>query len=130
VIVLDTHIWIWWVQNDSQLPPSYRHCLSIEQSKGLVICSISLWETALLASRGRLLLPIPCADWMAKALTARGIQVAQLTTEVAIESTNLPGSFHRDPADQIIVGTARTLDCPLITLDGKIRSYPHVKLLP
>jgi len=57
-------------------------------------------------------------------------QLFPLTPEVAVESTYLPGTFHRDPADQIIVATARLLDCPLVTADSQIRSYPHVRLAP
>ena len=55
-----------------------------------------------------------------------GISLLQLTPEIAIESTNLPGNFHRDPSDQIIVATARVHHCPLITSDNKITDYPHV----
>ena len=58
-----------------------------------------------------------------------GIQLLPLTAPIAAESTELPGSFHKDPADQIIVATARVLGVPLITADGQILKYPHVSLL-
>jgi len=128
MIVLDTHIWIWWVRNDPQLPPGFYNLIHAEESSGLGISAISLWEVAMLSSRGRLVLPISALDWLRLALTARGIQVLELTPEVAVASMSLPGGFHRDPADQIIVATARIHDCPLVTLDGKIRNYAHVKL--
>jgi PIN domain nuclease of toxin-antitoxin system len=63
------------------------------------------------------------------ALQYPGIQLLALTPEIAVESTRLPGEFHRDPADQIIVATARIYDCPLLTVDDRILKYPHVKLL-
>ena len=58
------------------------------------------------------------------------IRLLDLTLQIAVESTKLPGNFHKDPADQIIVATARIYDVPLVTMDNKIRNYPHVKLLP
>jgi PIN domain nuclease of toxin-antitoxin system len=58
------------------------------------------------------------------------VQLLQLSPEIAVESTQLPGSFHRDPADQIIVATARLYDCLLVTIDRLIRAYPHVRLGP
>ncbi len=66
---------------------------------------------------------------MDTALNYTGIQLLDLTPQIAIESTRLPGEFHRDPADQIIVATARIHDCPLLTVDDKILNYPHVKVV-
>jgi PIN domain nuclease of toxin-antitoxin system len=130
MIVLDTHIWIWWVRNDPQLPPRHYSYILSEESRGLGVSAISLWEIAMLVARGRLMLPIPCVDWLNRALTARGVRVIELTPEIAWQSMSLPGKFHRDPADQIIVATARVHDCPLVTLDAKIRQYAHVQLAP
>jgi len=58
------------------------------------------------------------------------VHLIELTPRIAVESTQLPAPFHRDPADQIIVATARVYGCPLVTLDGKILSYPHVQHIP
>ena len=69
---------------------------------------------------------MPVHEWFGKALAYPGNRVIELTSEIAIESTELPGEFHRDPADQIIVATARLYDSPLVTSDGKILQYPHV----
>jgi PIN domain nuclease of toxin-antitoxin system len=66
---------------------------------------------------------------METALNYPGVQLLDLTPQIAIESTQLPGNFHRDPADQIIVASARIHDCPLLTVDDKILNYPHVKLV-
>jgi PIN domain nuclease of toxin-antitoxin system len=63
-----------------------------------------------------------------QALGYPGVRLVELTPRICVESTQLPGAFHRDPADQIIVATARVLDVPLVTVDGKILEYPYVKL--
>jgi PIN domain nuclease of toxin-antitoxin system len=130
MIVLDTHIWVWWVRNDPQLPRTFYDFILSEEPTGLGVSAISLWEVAMLASRSRLVLPIDPVDWLNRSIAARGIRVLDLTSEIAVESMRLPGRFHRDPADQLIVATARVYDCPLVTLDGKIRAYPHVRLAP
>lgn len=91
--------------------------------------AISCWEVAKLVEYGRLTLSCPIAEWFDQALAYPGIQLLPLTPRIAVESTQLPGTFHRDPADQIIVATARVYDCPLLTTDDKILHYPHVKLL-
>lgn len=67
---------------------------------------------------------------MDQALAYPGIQLLPLTPPIAVASTQLPQPFHRDPADQIIVATARIYQCPLVTMDTLIRAYPHVQLLP
>jgi PIN domain nuclease of toxin-antitoxin system len=128
MIILDTHIWIWWVRNDPQLPTAFYNYILSEEPNGLGVSAISLWEVAMLAARGRLVLPISTTDWLNRALTARGTRLLELSPEIAAGSMELPGVFHRDPADQIIVATSRAHNAPLVTLDGKIRHYPHVKL--
>lgn len=69
-------------------------------------------------------------DWIQQALAYPGVRLIELSLRICVESTQLPGEFHRDPADQIIVATARIMDAPLRTVDGKILEYPHVKLIP
>jgi PIN domain nuclease of toxin-antitoxin system len=130
MIVLDTHIWVWWVHDDPQLPLNYKAYIQSHETDGLGISIISCWEVAKLVEYGRLSLHIPTGDWINQALAYPGMRLIELTPRVAVESTQLPGSFHRDPADQMIVATARIYDAPLVTLDGRIRSYPHVRLAP
>lgn len=130
MIVLDTHIWIWWVHDDPRLPQAVGDYLQREEAQGLGVSSISCWEVAMLHARGRLQLPLPCLDWLLAALGTRVIQLLQIEPAVAVDSANLPGQFHRDPADQIIVATARVLQCSLVTLDARIRAYPHVQFGP
>jgi PIN domain nuclease of toxin-antitoxin system len=64
-----------------------------------------------------------------EALAYPGVELLELTPRIAVESTQLPGSFHRNPADQIVVATARIWECPLLTADDRILKYPHVTLL-
>ena len=90
------------------------------------VSAISCWEIAKLVEYGRLELPTSLDEWFDQALDYPGVQLLALTPEIAIESTRLPGDFHRDPADQIIVATARVYGCPLVTSDEKIVNYPHV----
>ena len=127
MIILDTHIWIWWVHGDVQLLSDYRDYVQTHESEGLGVCAISCWEVAKLVEGGRLNLPVPVAEWMTKALSYPGIRLLDLSPQVAIEPTQLPGVFHRDPADQMIVATARIYQCPLVTMDQKIRAYAHVQ---
>lgn len=127
--VLDTHIWIWWVNQDPQLPPLHRESISTHERDGLGVSAISCWEVAKLTQLGRLNFSMPVLDWIERAVRYPGIQLVAMSPKIAVESTRLPGEFHRDPADQIIVTTARVLDCPLSTLDEKILDYPHVKLV-
>jgi PIN domain nuclease of toxin-antitoxin system len=129
MIVLDTHIWVWWVHEDPQLTQRQKTWIQEHEEQGLGVSAISCWEVAKLVEYQRLTLPCPVAEWMNQALAYPGIQLLPLTPRIAVESTQLPGSFHRDPADQIIVATARVYDCSLLTADGKILDYPHVKLL-
>ena len=113
----------------AQLPADYLALLRAEAANGLGVCAISCWEVAKLVELGRLHLAIPVDQWLAAALQPP-VQLLPLSPEVAAGSTQLPGAFHRGPADQLIVATARLYDCPLVTLDRLIRAYPHVRLAP
>lgn len=130
MIILDTHIWVWWVHDNAQLPQHYYQYIQQQEGKGLGISIISCWEVAKLIERGRLMLPYPVEEWLDQALVYPGITLLDLTPRICVESTQLPGDFHRDPADQIIVATARVYDCPLVTMDSKILAYHHVQTQP
>jgi PIN domain nuclease of toxin-antitoxin system len=130
VIVLDTHIWVWWVHAAPQLPPTYSAYIQANETQGIGISAISCWEVAKLVEYNRLTLPLPVVDWLSQALAYPGVRLLELTPQIAVESTQLPDAFHRDPADQIIVATARIYDCPLVTLDRHIQNYPHVQIAP
>jgi PIN domain nuclease of toxin-antitoxin system len=126
MIVLDTHIWVWWVHEGEQLTQAQREVITANETDLIGVSAISCWEIAKLVEYGRLELPCSLEEWFEQALSYPGVQLLALTPEIAIESTRLPGEFHRDPADQMIVATARMYGCPLVTSDDKILSYPHV----
>jgi PIN domain nuclease of toxin-antitoxin system len=98
------------------------------QGDGLGVSIISCWEVAKLVERGRLELTIPVERWIEQALAYPEVELLQLTPRIVVESTQLPGEFHRDPADQMLVATARVYDIPLLTADSKLLDYPHVKI--
>jgi PIN domain nuclease of toxin-antitoxin system len=129
VIILDTHTWIWWVLDENKLTPSQRTIIQENETDLIGVSAISLWEVAKSVELGKLELPRSLEEWFSEALNYPGIRIIELTPEIAIESTQLPGDFHRDPADQIIVATARKHNCPLITLDDKILNYEHVQTI-
>ena len=130
MILLDTHIWIWWIHGDERLSKEYAELLNLHEKAGLGVSVISCWEVAKLVEYQHLELPCSVNEWITQALAYPHVQLLNLTPQIAIEATRLPQPFHRDPADQIIVATARIHGCQLMTLDGKIRNYPHVELLP
>jgi PIN domain nuclease of toxin-antitoxin system len=126
VIVLDTHIWIWWTHDPNRLSASQIQTIQEHETDILGVSAISVWEIAKLVEHNRLELPGGLDDWLRQALRYPGIRRMELSTEIAVESTRLPGEFHRDPADQIIVATARVRNVPLVSSDRKIIAYPHV----
>ena len=130
MIVLDTHIWVWWVHGDSTLSTATRTLLDSSEQTGIGVSAISCWEVAKLVESGRLSLPCPVFDWIQQALSYPGVRLIELSPRISVESTQLPVTFHRDPADQMIVATARIMDCPLVTMDTKILAYPHGRLSP
>lgn len=87
---------------------------------------ISCWEVAKKVETGKLELDRAISEWISLALRFPGIELLPLTPEIAVESTQLPGPLHRDPADQIIVATSRVLRLPLLTEDQKLLAYDHV----
>ncbi len=129
MIVLDTHIWVWWVHHDPQLTERLRELIQSHEDEGLGVSIFSCWEVAKLVELKKLILHCAIDEWLETALQYPGIQLLSLTPKIIVESTRLPGDFHRDPADQIIVATARVHDCALLTVDSRILKYPHVKLL-
>jgi PIN domain nuclease of toxin-antitoxin system len=126
VIVLDTHVWVWWVQDETRLSDAQRDRLAGSEAVGIGVSAISCWEVAKLVEKDRLDVAMPLAEWLAAALAYPGIRRLPLTDDVIVESVSLPGAFHHDPADQLLVATARTLGVPLVTSDRKILAYPHV----
>ena len=127
MMVLDTQAWVWWTNNPAQLTETQRQAISNSEGGTIGVSVISCWEIAKLYEYGRIELPFGLTEWFEVAFAYPGVTLLNLTLEIAIESTRLPGDFHRDPFDQMIVATARLNQCPLVTADGKIIRYPHVQ---
>ena len=126
MIVLDTHVWVWWSLDTDELSEAQIHALADSEIDQIGISVISCWEIAKLFEYGRLELPVGVSEWIDTALSYPKVTFLDLSPEIAIESTQLPGDFHRDPADQIIVATDRIYGCSLASSDDKIIRYPHV----
>ncbi len=125
MLILDTHVLIWLVNGDERMRksgflPSIDRAL---KDSSIVVPAISLWEIAMLSSKGRIVLAGNTIDWIKNATSAPGINVHPLSPEVAFESTVLPGVFHQDPADRMIIATARITDGILLTFDKAIMEY-------
>jgi len=131
VIVLDTHALVWWVSGDEQLSLNARKAIQAELSKDgqIMISAISAWEIAMLVAKGRLALTMDVDDWLATVASIEGASFVPVATDVAVQSVRLPGDFHSDPADRMIVALARHHSAPLVTADAKIRAYRHVKTI-
>jgi PIN domain nuclease of toxin-antitoxin system len=130
MIVLDTHVLIWWVDGATRLSRSAALVIKRAQAKNAVmISSITAWEIAMLVARGRLSLTMDVSTWLSTVGQVSGLRFIPVDNPIAVAAVNLPGEFHRDRADRIIVATARQLGAALVTQDRRIRSYPHLKTL-
>jgi len=128
MVVLDTHALVWWVSGDAQLSGAARDAIETERQGGEVLVSaISAWEVAMLVRAGRLALTMDAAQWLDIVAQIPGLRFVPVDILLAVRSADLPGDFHKDPADRLIVATARHYCAPLVTADSKIRSYQHVQ---
>jgi len=125
LLLLDTHVWIWLINGDQQLKSSkaITHIEKAAQHSNIRISAISVWETGMLEAKGRISLKYDCIEWVNHALAGPGISLLPLTPEIAIKSSRLPGIFHGDPADRIIVASAMGINASLVTKDRKILKY-------
>lgn len=128
MIILDTHIWVWWVDDNERLTKKYREYIEEYQSQGLGVSIVSSWEVAKLVEKNRLVFSCSVNECLETALAYPGIQLLNLTLPIVVNSTQLSG-FHSDPFDQIIVATAINYRCPLLTVDAKIINYSGVVTL-
>lgn len=126
--LLDTHTWIWWNVHPARLSTKVKNIIAgVRAPQELLLSAISPWEFAKLLEKGRLRLSIGGDMWLQEALRMPVLRLVPLSPEIAWQSTTLPRPFHDDPADQIIVATARTENATLLTSDHLIQSYPHVQ---
>lgn len=128
MIVLDTHVLIWWVDDPAQLSrPAQVVIEKAMETKSVYVSCISSWEIALLVERGRLKLALDVRDWLARCEAIPFLSFVPINTAIAVESVRLPDFPHADPADRIITATAMSFGAQLVTKDEKIRSYPNLK---
>ena len=122
--VLDTHVFLWLMQGDKRLSSKSAELINkYGRDNALYLPAICLWEVALLDKRKRIKLHQPCSQWLHEAINKPGLLVMPLSLDIALESVALPDNFHNDPADRLIVATARVLNAKLITRDSKILEY-------
>ncbi len=126
MLLLDTHAWIWAPSATELLSPKAERIIKSTPTDQRAIASISIWEFSMLVSRRRIHVKIAPEQWLENAIHRNGLQIFNITPNVAIESCHLPGTFHNDPADRIIVATARIFNLTITTKDKKIINYPHV----
>jgi PIN domain nuclease of toxin-antitoxin system len=127
--LLDTHIWIWWMLGDSRLKESERRFFDdLPPENRPYLCDVSLWEAAVLVEKERLKLEQPLLDFLEIAASPATVQILPITPAVVAEMNRLPADFHRDPADRLLVATARNRNLPVATRDDLIRKSRLVRL--
>lgn len=129
MIVLDTHVLLWWASGErDRLSAKARRVIDRALDGGqIAVSTMSAWEIAMLVHRGRLDLAMSVDEWLAEVGRLEAVRFVSLDLAIALKSVDLPGEFHKDPADRMIVATARHLAAELVTADEKIRAYPHVR---
>jgi PIN domain nuclease of toxin-antitoxin system len=124
-LLLDTHCWLWaqFGQTEKFSRLGRRMLEKAAQNGALRVSIISVWEIGLLEAKGRLELRMSCAEWVNQALATPGLSLEPFTPEIAIESSRLPGEIHADPADRILLATARITGAQLLTADERLLHY-------
>ena len=131
VIVLDTHVWVWWLSDPDRLSRRVVAAIEREVAAGdpVRVSAISVWEVAMLVQRERLRLAVSLERWLDLARAMPELDLVPVTPEIARAAVALPGDLHEDPADRMIVATARELGATLLTKDARLLDYPHVRSL-
>jgi len=130
MIVLDTQVWLWWLHDPARLSIRARRAITrAERGNAIRVSAISVWEIAVKNQLGKLALPLEINTWFEQAKAYHGLSVEPMDPLDAIASTRLPGHFHKDPADRIIVALARRYGVPLVSSDAQILNYSHVQTI-
>ncbi len=129
-LLLDTHVWIWYINGNDELnKKSHKTITSAIYNNSVYLAAISLWEMCILEKKQRIVLEMPCLEWINKSLELTHIRLLSLTPAIATESCYLPGHFHTDSADCMIVATARVERLTLVTRDTRILAYGQSKYI-
>jgi PIN domain nuclease of toxin-antitoxin system len=123
MVLLDTHALLWL---DSGAPMTRESIAVIDDAAGrgeVLVSPVSAWEVGLLVRKGRIRLDLEPLPWFERFLSLPGVRLTPLAVAAAISSSFLAEPFHGDPADRLLVATARTLPAALITRDAKILNY-------
>ena len=128
--LLDTHTWVWWNMRPQNLSRKVTKLIEHEDEYDeLLLSAISPWEFCKLLEKGRIGISYNPEEWIDGALEMPKLRLVPLTSRIAYRSTVLPKPFHDDPADQIIVATAREEKATILTKDQRILNYRHVQSL-
>lgn len=132
-ILLDTHVAVWLAEGSRRLGLRARRRIDLAaRSGGVAISAITFWEVGVLAQKGRLQLPQGLGAWREVVLSQPGMTELAVSSEIAVAAVDLPGSFHADPADRLIVATSRVTETPLLTVDERILAYAgqgHIRIV-
>ena len=123
-VLPDTHVWVWVMEGRSGVRPEAVQLVErAGEESFLRVSVISAWEVGMLEARGRLRFDILCEEWVEHAFGLPALSLMPLTPAICIRSSRLPGGFHGDPADRLIVATAREVGAVLLTRDEHILRY-------
>ena len=126
-LLLDTHVLVWLAEGSKELPPKSRAVIDeAAKGDGLAVSAISFWEVAMLQVHGRLTIKCPTREWKARVLDAAGLVEFPITSDIGIEAAELPDTLHGDPADRMLVATARLHGLVLGTRDTRLLEYAAV----
>ncbi|MFP4011566.1 MAG: type II toxin-antitoxin system VapC family toxin [Spirochaetaceae bacterium] len=133
-VLLDTHVFIWLMNGMSELEhaPARREIEEASESGALLLCSISLFETAVFTRQGRVRPSLPLRDWFSSGVETPGLRLVPLDADLAVEAAALPGEFPGDGADRLIVAAARLAHARLVSADRRLQEYAaagHVRFL-
>jgi len=124
MIIMDTHIWLWWVNEDIELFGQTRNDL-IQNEEMVAVSAISCFEVAWLDAHNRIQLPCNRTDWLEKALQGSEINLLPITPVIASLAVDLP-EHHSDPQDRIIIATSICHKAKLMSADGKFPLYKEL----
>jgi len=128
--LLDTHVWIWWHMHPQNLSRKITSLIKkMDRYDELLLSAISPWEFSKLLEKGRIGISCDPESWINSALDMPKLRLVPLSPVLAYRSTILPPPFHGDPADQIIVATAREEKATILTRDKIILKNKHVRSL-